>query len=102
MISLPLPAPQGVPVCQAREDLLLGVVTYGAGVQHHGVSLRILLHRLIASHPQDSRNHLTVSDIHLAAIGLDAHFLKLCAIFFAHIWCISNLIPNFVQNYHKI
>ena len=72
----PFAAAQRPEILQAREDLLLGVVADGAGVEDHGIGLLGALHGLVPGDTHNRGHHLAVGHIHLAAICLYIQFFQ--------------------------
>ena len=62
-------------VLQAVEYLLLGIVTYRAGIEQDGISQLGVLREVEAVHLHDGGDDLAIGDVHLTAIGLDVDAL---------------------------
>jgi hypothetical protein len=58
-------------------DLLRGVLTDVAGIQHHEIGLGRTIGQRIAERPQDVGHAVRVVDVHLAPVGADEHALAL-------------------------
>ena len=79
---------------KAREDFLLGIVAYRAGVEKHCVGGFYRFRYSIASHLHYRGYNLAVGNIHLASVGLDEQMLvklfvghcQRCNIYFFHIF----------------
>ena len=62
---------QRLEVLQSPVNLLLSVITHGAGVHKDRIGLLDLFRQRIAIHLHDRGHHLAIRHIHLATIRLD-------------------------------
>ena len=60
---------------QARQDLLLRIVTHTACVQEYGIGILQLLAHFITGHAHDGGHDLAVGHVHLASVCFYEEFL---------------------------
>ena len=84
----------GVESIQTVPYLLLGVLTYGTGVQEYGIGLIDIVGGLVSCHAHDRCNNLAVGYVHLAAVSLNEQFL--CALFHTDL-CFGHKVTHFLS-----